>query len=121
MQETNRFLRQAGPALIGWDNSNVARIHNGQVQAPGECPAVTLTGDDFDLVAGTFTRGKAIRVVLANDSYERPAVFRIAAANDRRIQKVIASWNAKLPDNPNAPAAAWTLAPAGCVLIELAH
>lgn len=113
-------MRQAGPALLGWDSSDVARIHNGHIQSPGTCPAVTLAGDEFDLVVGTFTRGKAIRLVLANDSCERPAVFRISPANDRRIQKVIASWNAKLPDDPNAAAATWSLGPAGCVLIELA-
>jgi len=120
VQEIDKFLRQAGPALIGWDNSNVARIHNGQIQAPGACPTVALTGGDFDLVAGTFTCGKATRVVLANDSCEHPAVFRMSATNDWRIQKVIASWNAKVPDNPNTRAAAWSLGPAGCVLIELA-
>jgi len=120
VQATNKFLRQAGPALLGWDNSNVARIHNGQIQAPGECPTITLTGADFDLVAGTFTRGTATRVVLANDSWERPAAFRISATNDRRISRVIASRNAKLPDNLNTSAGAWSLGPAGCVLIELA-
>ena len=121
VQETNRFLRRAGPALLGWDNSNVARIRNGQIQAPGECPAVSLTGDDFDLVVGTFTQGKSIRMVLANDSCEHPAAFRISAANNRRVQNVITSWNAKLPDNPNTPAAAWSMGPAGRVLIELAR
>lgn len=120
VQQTNRFLRNAGPALLGWDNSNVGRIRNGQIQVPDTCPAVSLSGDNFDLVVGTFTRGRAIRLVLANDSYEHPATFRISAASDRRVQKVIVSWNAKLPDNPNTPAAVWSLGPAGCVLIELA-
>ena len=120
VQQTNRFLRQAGPALLGWDCSNVARIHNGQIQVPGECPAVTLTGDDFDLVVGTFTRRKAIRVVLANNSCENPAILRISATSDRQVQNVIASWNAKLPDDLNTPSATWSLGPAGCVLIELA-
>ncbi|MHC4679886.1 MAG: hypothetical protein ACYTEK_14425 [Planctomycetota bacterium] len=119
VQETNRFLRQAGPALLGWDNSNVARIRNGHIQAPGECPAVSLTGDDFDLVAGTFTQGKAIRVVLANDSYGHSAIFHVSASARLRIQNVIASWSAQLPGNLNAPTAAWSLGPAGCVLIEL--
>jgi len=121
VQETNRFLRQAGPALLGWDNSNVARIHNGKLQAPGECPAVSLSGDRFDLVVGTFTRGESIRLVLANDSYQNPAAFDLSAASDRRIQKVIASWNAKLPDDLNTPTTAWSLGPSGCVLIELAR
>jgi hypothetical protein len=119
VQETNRFLRRAGPALLGWDNANVARIHDGHIQTPGECPAVSLTGDDFDLVAGTFTQGKAIRVVLANDSYEQPAVFHVSASAKLRIQNVVASWSAQLPDNLNARAAAWSLGPAGCVLVEL--
>ena len=121
VQETNRFLRQAGPALLGWDNSNVARIHNGQIEAPGECPAVSLSGDHLDLVVGTFAHGKSIRLVLANDSCENPAILRISATSDRRVQKVIASRNAKLPTDPNSPAATWSLGPAGCVLIELAR
>jgi len=120
VQEANRFLRQAGPALLGWDNSNVARIRNGQIQAPDTCPPVTLTGEDFDLVVGTFTHDQAARLVLANDSYEHPATFHISPVKSRRIEKVIASWNAEFPDDLNTPAAAWTLGPAGCVLIELA-
>lgn len=121
VQETNRFLHKAGPALIGWDNCYVARIHDGQIQAAGKCPAVSITGDDFNLVVGTFTRGKAIRLVLANDRYEHPAVFNISPAKDLRIQKVIASRNAKLPGNLNTRAAAWALDPAGCALVELAR
>ena len=121
VQQTNRFLRQAGPALLGWDNSNVARIHNGQIQTGGECPAVSLTGDDFDLVVGTFTQGKSIRMALANDSCENPAAFDLSAAGNLRIQKVITSWNAKLPTDLNTPADTWSLGPAGCVLIELAR
>ncbi|MHC4568133.1 MAG: hypothetical protein ACYTE3_20515, partial [Planctomycetota bacterium] len=121
VQVTNRFLRQAGPALIGWDNSHIARIRNGHIRPPGKCPAVSLTGEDFDVVVGTFTSGKAVRLVLANDSYERPATFRVVAANNLRVKKVIASWNAKLPNDLNAPAATWSLGPGGCVLIELTH
>ena len=121
VQQTNRFLRQAGPALLGWDCSNVARIHNGQIQVPGNCPAVSLRGDRLNLVVGTFTHGKSIRIVLANDSCEYPAIFRISAASNRRIQNVIASWNVKLPTDLNTPATAWSLGPAGCVLIELAR
>ncbi len=121
VQETNRFLRQAGPALIGWDNSDVARIRNGYVRPPGKCPAVSLTGEGFDLVAGTFTRGKAIRLVLANDSCEHSAGFRISVTGTRRIRKVIASWSAKLPAELNTSTAEWSLGPAGCVMIELAR
>jgi len=120
VQATNRFLRQAGPALIGWDNPSVARIHNGYIRPPGKCPAVSLAGEDFDVVVGTFTRGKAVRLVLANDSYEHPANFRMSATRDLRIQSIIASWKDKLPDDLNAPAATWSLGPAGCVLVELA-
>jgi len=120
VQQANRFLRQAGPALIGWDNSNVARVRNEQIQPPGGCPAVSLKGKDFDLVVGTFTRGKVVRLVIANDSYERPATFRVSAAKNLRIQKIIASWNADVSDNMNAPVAIWSLGPGGCVVIELA-
>ena len=85
------------------------------------CPAITVSGDDFDLVVGTFTSGEATRLVLANDDYEHPAAFRVSAASDRRIRKAIASWNAKLPADLNTPAEEWSLGPAGCVLIELAQ
>ncbi|MHC4120187.1 MAG: glycoside hydrolase family 16 protein [Planctomycetota bacterium] len=121
VQQTNRFLRKAGPALIGWDNLHVARIRNGQIEAAGECPAASITGDDFNLVVGTFTRNKAIHLVLANDSYEHPAVFSITPAKNRRIRKVIASRNAQLPADMNSAAVVWSLGPAGCVLIELTH
>jgi len=121
VQETNGFLRTAGPALLGWDNSHVARIRHGQIHAPGECPAVSLSGDRFDLVVGTFTRGESIRLVLANDSCEHPATFCISAIGDRRIQKVVASWNTRLPTDRNNPEAEWSLGPAGCVLIELSR
>ncbi len=106
--------------MIGWDNSDVARIRNGYIRPPGKCPAITLTGEDFNVVVGTLTRGKAVRLVLANDSYEHPATFRVSAANDRRVQSVVTSWNARFPDDLNASAAEWSLGPAGCVLVELA-
>jgi len=121
VQETNRFLRQAGPVLLGWDNTHAARIRSGQIQARGERPAVSITGNDFTLVVGTFARGKTTRLVLANDSCENPAAFDLSAAGNLRIQKVIVSWNAKLPADLNTPATTWSLGPAGCVLIELAR
>ena len=119
VQQANRFLRQAGPALIGWDCSNVGRFQNGRLRQGSSCPAVSLAGDGFDLVVGTFTRGDAVRLVLANDSCEHPAVFTITPATGRRVRKVLASWSAKLPADLNAPTS-WRLAPAGCALIELA-
>ena len=121
VQETNRFLRQASPALLGWDNSNVARIRNGYVRPPGKCPAVTLTGEDFDVVVGTFTRGKTTRMVLANDSCGHSAAFRISPVIGWQVRRVIASWSARLPADLSAPEATWSLGPAGCVLIELAR
>jgi len=50
-----------------------------------------------------------------------PAAFGISAAGNLRIQSIIASWNAQLPADLSAPEATWSLGPAGCVLVELAH
>jgi hypothetical protein len=119
VQETNRFLRKAGPALIGWDNAHLGRVSDGKIEAQGECPAVSITGDDFDVVVGTFTRKKAVRLVLANDSYEHPAKFGISPTGNLRVRNVIASRNATAPADLSGPKATWSLAPGGCVLIEL--
>lgn len=121
VQAANRFLRQAGPALIGWDNSSVARVRNGYVRPPGNCPAVSLAGKDFDVVVGTFTKGQRARLVLANDSYEHPAVFGMVPGGSFRINKVIASWNAKVPADFNAAGTQWSLGAGGCILIELSE
>jgi beta-glucanase (GH16 family) len=121
VQQVNRFLSKAGPALIGWDNSKVARFKNDKIQKSDKKPAVTFTGEDFDLVVGTFTRDKAVRLVIANDSYEQPASFCISPDNNLRIRKIITSWNTKLPEDLNSSTSLWSLGPAGCAVIELTH
>lgn len=118
---TNEFLHKAGSALSGWDNANVARIHSGRQKIEGDCPFVLLSDGDFNVVAGTFTRQGNVRLVIANDSYEQPATFHLKATTPLKITNVIISYNAAVPADPNsATPAKWALAPAGCILIELA-
>jgi len=119
VREANRFLRRAGSALLGWENRAVARFKNGRRVGSGECPAVLPVGEDFNLVVGTFIQGEARRVVLANDSYEHSATFRLSDISAPQTRNIIVSLAAEPPDDQSNPAATWTLGPGGCVLIEL--
>lgn len=117
VSDANRFLRIAGPALIGWDNRYVARFQDGLALEDGECPAVALSGQNFDLVVGTFVRGGARRVVVANDNYEAEATFSLTPAPGMKAPKLLASIDATVPSDTTAT---WKLGPGAAVLIELA-
>ena len=55
LKEANAFLRKNGRKLVNWDCANVARYKNGKI-VNGNSPIATPSGEDFNLVIGTFTK-----------------------------------------------------------------
>lgn len=117
VQQANEFLHKAGDALTGWDNRYVGQIAGDNVK--GDCPFVTLKGGDLQVVAGTFVRGDGIRIVLANDSYEKNAEYRIRAQSGLQVKKVIAKLSAEVPQDPKDEKAVWKLGPGGGLIVEI--
>jgi hypothetical protein len=118
VQAANRFLRKAGSALIGWDNRHVARFKDGKLLG-GECPAVKPAGAGFDLVVGTFVRGAARRLVIANDRCDHRATIQLIVREGLKSGKIIASLEAEAPVDPADATAGWTMSPGGCIVLEL--
>lgn len=118
VREANHFLRRAGQALLGWDNAFVAHFHRGQLLAGGASPAVTVSGDDANVVVGTFQRQHRYRVLIANRSWEQPARFRLeATGEDQLIRLLMATETSSEP--VQGPGGQWQLAPGGAVLVEV--
>ena len=117
VREENSFLRNAGRALIGWDNTDVARYRDGKL-FKGASPVISPVGKGIDLVIGTFTQGQKHRLVIANGSFEKSTTFALTLAAKWHIGKVIASLDAK-PKNELSLRGSWTLLPGGCLVLEL--
>ena len=117
VREANRFLHAAGGALIGWDNAHVAHWRNGRGEDDGKSLCLTLRGEQFSAVVGTFARGDQRRVVIANDSYSKPATFSLRAQSGRRCGRILAALEAEKAVGCDG-ISAWKLAPGGCLLVE---
>ena len=117
VREEDRFLHQAGQALIGWDNTYVARYRDGKL-FKGTSPVINPVGASLDLVIGTFTQGEKRRVVITNNSFEKSMQFSFTLAAGLHTAKVVASLDAKL-QNEQSAASSWMLKPGGCLVLEL--
>ncbi len=117
VRQANRFLHEAGRALTGWDNTEVTRWKLGRPTDDGQSPCISLRGEEFSAVVGTFSRGDRRRVVIANDSYANPAEFTIKPQHDWRLSKVVATLEAERTIESDDPST-WTLAPGGCLVVD---
>jgi len=117
VREANRFLHKAGQALTGWDNAHVAHWNNGKLTGDGQSPCITLRGNEFSAVVGTFSRGGVRCVVIANESYMKTAQFTIEPQRGWRFSQVVATLDAEGATEGNRPSE-WKLAPGGCVVVE---
>jgi len=112
VQEENKFLRQAGPAVFGWDNRLVARYGNGQRMC-GRTEGAVPVGPGFNLVVGTFSKAGRYRLLFVNNSYTEPAEFSIETLDGFEPREVVSQMQARRVDGQ------WRLGPGGCVLVEL--
>ena len=114
LKEANAFLRKNGRQLIDWDCSFNARYKNGKI-VNGESPAATPSGENFDLVIGTYTKGDKRCLVIANASYKKVAQFSLLPAKEFKEVKIVSTIDTKFDDEKEV----WKLEPGGCAVIFL--
>jgi|GEM_PF-124231 len=84
VREENLFLRKAGQGLMDWENIKVSRYKNGKLVSGQKVSAGKLSGRYFDLVVGTFAKENKVKLVFANDSYTKTALFSITGLSDSK-------------------------------------
>lgn len=118
VRAANTFLHCAGRALLDWDSAFVAHLQRGQLLAGGASPVVTVSGDDANVVVGTFQRQDQYRVLIANRSWERPSRFRLETTGKGQIVRLLTATETNSPqlrDNSGQ----WQLEPGGALLVEV--
>lgn len=118
VREANNFLHRAGRALLGWDNAFVAHFEGGQLLAGGASPVVTISGDEANVVVGTFQRQDRYRVLLANRSWEKSARFRLETTSARQGFRLLAA-TGKNSEKSQDESGQWQLEPGGAMLLEI--
>ena len=118
VRAANTFLHGAGKALLDWDNAFVAHFQRGQMLAGGASPVVTVSGDDANVVVGTFQRQDRYRVLLANRSWEKPARFRLETAGKAQIVRLLTATDTN-PQQVLDKSGHWQLEPGGAVLVQV--
>jgi hypothetical protein len=117
VREANLYLKKAGNGLLDWDNQNVARYEAGTL-VEGSSPRVTPSGDQANVVIGTFTQDLSIRMVLSNASCEEDASFTLSVLPGWEIDKLFIAIAAKPIGNVES-LAEWQLEPGGSAIIDL--
>jgi hypothetical protein len=118
VREANLYLKKTGKGLLNWDNTNVARYEAGKVVEGGFSPLVSPSGEQANLVVGTYMKGKISRIVLSNSHCDESAAFSILISSKWKIRGFFASINAS-PAGDKASLLDWNLDPGGSVVIEL--
>ena len=116
VREENLFLRKAGQELIDWENMKVSRYKNGKLVSGQNISVGKVSGKNFDLVIGTFTKGNKVRLVCANDSYTLPAHFSISTSSQVNNIKIAASIDSE--SRISSGNIICKIKPGGCLVIE---
>ncbi len=117
VRAANLFLRHAGRALLDWDNAFVAQFQRGQLLEGGAAPVVTVSGDDANVVVGTFQRQDQYRVLIANRSWEKPSRFRLETTSDGQVVRLLTATETN-SEHILDESGLWRLEPGGAVLLE---
>ena len=117
MREANIYLKKAGRGLLDWDNQNVARYEAGTL-VEGSSPMATPSGDQANVVIGTFAKDLTIRLVLSNASCEEGASFSLSLSPGWKTDQLFTSIAAKPVGNENS-LMEWNLEPGGSAIIDL--
>lgn len=118
VKEANHYLKKAGKALLGWDNTDVARFEGGQRVTDGGSPCLTPKGVWANVAVGTYRRGDRARVVLTNLRCNGPAEFSLAIKPGWKITGMIAAIDAA-PVEGGGGLAKWRLQPGGSVVLDV--
>jgi len=114
VREENLFLKKAGQELMDWENISVSRYQKGKLVRGKNISTGKLSGKDFDLVVGTFVKGKKERLVFANDSYTKTAYFSITGLSDSKETAAIDSESRISSGNIIC-----RIKPGGCLVIDV--
>jgi hypothetical protein len=117
VREANLYLKKAGRGLLEWDNQDVARYEAGAL-VEGSSPMATLSGDQANVVVGTFAKDQSIRLVISNASCEEAASFSLSLSPGWKTDKLFTSIAAKPAGNVNS-LMEWYLEPGGSAIIDL--
>ena len=118
VREANLYLRKAGKGLLGWENTHVARYEEGKMLEGGFSPILTPTGEDANLVIGTFRKDNMHRIVISNSSCEKPARFSLHLSRKWILDEIFTSIDAN-PGTEKETLLEWTMEPGGSLLIDL--
>jgi len=117
VREANLYLKKAGMGLLEWDNQNVARYEAGAL-IEGSSPMATPSGDQANVVIGTFAKDHTIRLVLSNANCEEGASFSLSLSPGWKTDQLFTSIAAKPAGDVNS-LMEWQLEPGGSAIIDL--
>ena len=116
VKEINLFLQKTGRQLADWDNKYVTRYKNGKLISKEISPVGNIKGKNFDLVIGSFTKNKNVRVVFSNDSCSKKALFEFVPIKTFEFVKKIGECNSKIITKMKS--LKFEIEPGGCSVIE---
>ncbi len=117
VREANLYLKKAGRGLLEWDNQDVARYKTGTL-VEGTSPMATPSGDQANVVIGTFAKDHSIRLVLSNASCEEAASFSLSLSPGWKTDNLFTSIAAE-PMGDVDSLLEWHLEPGGSAIIDL--
>ncbi len=118
VREANVFLHCAGRALLDWDNAFVAHFQRGKLLERGASPVVTVSGDEANVVVGTFRRQDRYRVLIANRSWEKPSRFHLETTGNGQVVRLLTATETN-SESFRGESGLWKLEPGGAVLLEV--
>ena len=117
VREANFYLKKAGKELYSWTNTDVARYEEGKIMEGGSSPVLTPTGEQANLVIGTYQKDNRSRIIISNSRCEEPAAFSIQVSPKWTSSGVFTSIEA-FPAGDATNDAEWNLNPGGSVILE---
>ncbi|MCK5852135.1 hypothetical protein KAH27_03810 [bacterium] len=113
VRKENRFLKKAGNELLEYDNAEIARYKNSKIIS-GTSSIVTMVGNDYNIVIGTFIKNNKIRIVCVNDDVNNQTKFSIILSQNYKFVNTVAEIDAAINSNLELK-----IAPGGCIILEL--
>ncbi len=119
VREENLFLRKAGKKLSGWENTAVSRFKNGKLESGSNISMGKFTGNNSDLIVGTFEKNDSVRLVCANNSARNNSTFVIVSEPGWKFSEIIEAIDSTAIRGKNSAANLnYNLNPGGCVVVE---
>ena len=117
VKEANFYLKKAGKGLLNWDNTDVARYSEGKL-IEGISPIISPSGNNANLVIGTFSKDNLYRIVISNSSWENTADFSLRIKSGLKYKEMFASIESSIIEKEDT-IFELTIKPGGSIIIEL--